>query len=251
MTPPPATILLVEDDAKIADMLAHYLRAQPFMVDWCTDGLDAVRRVRERAPALVLLDLMIPGLDGIGVCREIRGFSTVPIIMVTARVDEADRLQGLDLGADDYICKPFSPREVVARVRALLRRSALAVPTTATGSATATRLTVDEDRQQILWAAAPLPLTAVEFRLLRLLLQSPGHVFDRARMLHSLHDDWRDVSDRAIDSHIKNLRRKLEQAGVRDVAISAVYGAGYRLDTPPPPRSDDAAGTSHPPGQRP
>ncbi|WP_440106100.1 response regulator [Acidovorax sp. BL-A-41-H1] len=235
MTPTPPTILLVEDDAKIADMLAHYLRAQPFTVDWCTDGLDAVRRVREAPPALVLLDLMIPGLDGIGVCRAIREFSAVPLIMVTARVDETDRLQGLDLGADDYICKPFSPREVVARVRALLRRSALGAPPPDTGAASAPGLTVHEGPQQILWAGAPLPLTGVEFRLLRMLLQSPGHVFDRARLLHSLHDDWRDVSDRTIDSHIKNLRRKLEQAGVHDIAITAVYGTGYRLDAPPPP----------------
>lgn len=231
MTDPTPRILLVEDDAKIADMLAHYLRAQSFAVDWCTDGHDAVQRIRTDPPDLVLLDLMIPGLDGIGVCRAVRAFSAVPLIMVTARVDEADRLQGLDLGADDYICKPFSPREVVARVRALLRRAHGTAPHIATpDAAAAAGLTVHAGRQQVLWRGEPLPLTGVEFRLLRLLLGRPGDVFERARLLDSLHGDWRDVSDRAIDSHIKNLRRKLDRAGVQGVALSAVYGVGYRLD---------------------
>jgi two-component system response regulator BaeR len=218
-------ILIVEDDAKIADMLANYLHMHGFATELCGDGHDAVARVRQQAPALVVLDLMLPGLDGLAVCTEVRTFSTVPIMMVTARVDEIDRLLGLDTGADDYVCKPFSPREVVARIKALLRRSegALAKSVPAV-------FAVDEARQQINWRGQPLPLTPVEFRLMRQLMSHPGQVFARARLLDTLHEDQRDVSDRAIDSHIKNLRRKLEQAGTGEAGISSVYGVGYRFD---------------------
>ncbi len=232
MTPQPMSpqrgkqlILIVEDDAKIADMLANYLHMHGFATELCGDGHDAVARVRQQAPALVVLDLMLPGLDGLAVCTAVRRVSTVPIIMVTARVDEIDRLLGLDTGADDYVCKPFSPREVVARIKALLRRSegALAKPVVAA-------FAVDEARQQINWRGQPLPLTPVEFRLMRQLMSHPGQVFARARLLDTLHEDQRDVSDRAIDSHIKNLRRKLEQAGTGEAGISSVYGVGYRFD---------------------
>ena len=227
MSTPPGKqlILIVEDDAKIADMLANYLHMHGFATELCGDGQDAVTRIRQQAPALVVLDLMLPGLDGLAVCTEVRTFSTVPIMMVTARVDEIDRLLGLDTGADDYVCKPFSPREVVARIKALLRRSegALAKPVVAA-------FAVDEARQQINWRGQPLPLTPVEFRLMRQLMSRPGQVFARARLLDTLHEDQRDVSDRAIDSHIKNLRRKLEQAGTGEAGISSVYGVGYRFD---------------------
>ena len=232
MTPQPMSpqrgkqlILIVEDDAKIADMLANYLHMHGFATELCGDGHDAVARVRQQAPALVVLDLMLPGLDGLAVCTAVRRVSTVPIIMVTARVDEMDRLLGLDTGADDYVCKPFSPREVVARIKALLRRSegALAKSVPAV-------FAVDEARQQINWRGQPLPLTPVEFRLMRQLMSHPGQVFARARLLDTLHEDQRDVSDRAIDSHIKNLRRKLEQAGTGEAGISSVYGVGYRFD---------------------
>ena len=218
-------ILIVEDDVKIADMLANYLLMHGFATEVCGNGHDAVARVRQQAPALIVLDLMLPGMDGLAVCTAVRAFSTVPIIMVTARVDEIDRLLGLDTGADDYVCKPFSPREVVARIKALLRRSegALAKPVPAA-------FAVDEARQQIHWRGQPLPLTPVEFRLMRQLMSRPGQVFARARLLDTLHEDQRDVSDRAIDSHIKNLRRKLEQAGTDDAGISSVYGVGYRFD---------------------
>jgi two-component system response regulator BaeR len=224
---PPASILIVEDDAKIADMLANYLHMHGFATTSCANGHDAVSLVRHTAPALMLLDLMLPGLDGVTVCAAVRQFSPLPIIMVTARVDEIDRLLGLETGADDYVCKPFSPREVVARVKALLRRAqgALAAPTPA-----AARLYLKEPSQQICWLGKPLPLTQVEFRLLRLLLSRPGQVFGRARLLDILHEDLRDVSDRAIDSHIKNLRRKLEQADAIEHTIVSVYGVGYRLD---------------------
>ena len=227
MSPPPGKqlILIVEDDAKIADMLANYLHMHGFATELCGDGQDAVTRIRQQAPALIVLDLMLPGLDGLAVCTEVRTFSTVPIMMVTARVDEIDRLLGLDTGADDYVCKPFSPREVVARIKALLRRSegALAKPVVAA-------FAVDEARQQINWRGQPLPLTPVEFRLMRRLMSRPGQVFARARLLDTVHEDLRDVSDRAIDSHIKNLRRKLDAAGAVGHSVASVYGVGYRFE---------------------
>ena len=218
-------ILIVEDDVKIADMLANYLYMHGYASEVCGNGHDAVARVRQQAPALIVLDLMLPGMDGLAVCTAVRAFSTVPIMMVTARVDEIDRLLGLDTGADDYVCKPFSPREVVARIKALLRRSegALAKPAPAA-------FAVDEARQQISWRGQSLPLTPVEFRLMRQLMSRPGQVFARARLLDTVHEDLRDVSDRAIDSHIKNLRRKLEQAGTGEAGISSVYGVGYRFE---------------------
>ena len=225
---PGPRILVVEDDAKIADMLANYLRMNGFDAALCGNGHDAVAAVRADAPALVLLDLMLPGLDGVAVCTAVRKFSAVPIIMLTARVDEIDRLLGLETGADDYVCKPFSPREVVARVKALLRRTQGSL---AGAAGAAAGFQLDEAGGRIAWHGRALPLTQVEFRLLRLLLSRPGQVFGRARLLDSLHQDIRDVSDRAIDSHIKNLRRKLEQAGTGANTIAAVYGVGYRMES--------------------
>lgn len=228
---PAQTILIVEDDAKIADMLANYLHMHGFKTVLCANGNDAVAVVRTSQPVLVLLDLMLPGLDGIAVCSAVRAFSAVPIIMVTARVDEIDRLIGLETGADDYVCKPFSPREVVARVKALLRRTQGPLASVAgSGAAVNVGFQLDEARLQIAWQGVPLPLTQVEFRLLRALLVRPGLVLGRTRLLDSLHEDMRDVSDRAIDSHIKNLRRKLEQAHTGEHTIVSVYGVGYRLD---------------------
>lgn len=230
-TAPAQTILIVEDDAKIADMLANYLHMHGFKTAVCANGNDAVAMVQASKPVLVLLDLMLPGMDGIAVCSAVRAFSAVPIIMVTARVDEIDRLIGLETGADDYVCKPFSPREVVARVKALLRRTQGPLASVAgSGAAVNVGFQLDETRLQIDWQGVPLPLTQVEFRLLRALLARPGQVLGRARLLDSLHEDMRDVSDRAIDSHIKNLRRKLEQAHTGESTIASVYGVGYRLD---------------------
>jgi two-component system response regulator BaeR len=221
------TILIVEDDAKIADMLANYLHMHNFATALCGNGHEAVALVQADKPALILLDLMLPGLDGMAVCSAVRAFSTVPIIMVTARVDEIDRLIGLETGADDYVCKPFSPREVVARVKALLRRTSGSLVQPMPGDS---GFALHDERHQISWQGRPLPLTQVEFRLLRALLARRGQVLGRARLLDSLHEDMRDVSDRAIDSHIKNLRRKLEQAQTGEQTIASVYGVGYRLD---------------------
>lgn len=225
---PSRRILVVEDDAKIADMLTNYLHMSGYTTEVCSNGLQAVASIKSQAPALVLLDLMLPGMDGLAVCQAVRRFSSVPIIMVTARVDEIDRLLGLDTGADDYICKPFSPREVVARIKALLRRTDGAMARTSAQSPGSFQ--INEAAQHISWCGKPLALTPVEFRLLRALLLRPGQVLARARLLDSLHEDMRDTSDRAIDSHVKNLRRKLEQAGAGETGIASVYGAGYRLD---------------------
>ena len=227
-------ILVVEDDARIADMLANYLRAQGWQPHVLSDGLQVEPEVRRMEPSLVLLDIMLPGLDGTEVCRSIRRFSAVPIIMVTARVDEIDRLIGLEVGADDYVCKPFSPREVVARIKALLRRAEgrLGTPVAPHG------FVVDDSAQRIAWQEHWLPLTRIEFRLLRQLVQRPGHVFSRDRLLQSVHDDLPDSTDRAIDSHIKNLRRKISAVRPQGSAIASVYGAGYRFVP-----DDDVGGT--------
>ena len=220
----PRRVLVVEDDAKIAQLLLDYLRSEGFDASAVADGQVALRQIEAAPPSVIVLDLMLPGLDGISVCKAVRRFSEVPILMLTARIEEVDRLLGLDSGADDYVCKPFGPREVVARVRALLRRSE--------GRTVAAQQPwiVDEASFRISWRGQWLALTRVEFLMLRLLLSRPGRVFSRSQLLDAVHDDLRDVSDRAIDSHIKNLRRKLEQAGTGDAGISSVYGVGYRFD---------------------
>jgi two-component system response regulator BaeR len=218
-----AHILVVEDDAKIADMLTNYLHMHGYTTTICSNGLDAVTLVRDIQPALVLLDLMLPGQDGLVVCQQVRAFSAVPIMMLTARVDEIDRLLGLDTGADDYVCKPFSPREVVARVKALLRRAQVTLASAA--DAAQPRVQALENRsasQTIAWQGKVLPLTPVEYRLLAALMTRPEHVFARSRLLDHVHDDLRDVSDRAVDSHIKNIRRKLETAGVMHCSVASV-----------------------------
>ncbi len=217
-------VLVVEDDAKIAQLLLDYLRSDGFDAEAVADGQLALRRIEQSPPAVVILDLMLPGLDGIGVCRAVRAFSDVPILMLTARVDELDRLLGLDTGADDYVCKPFSPREVLARVRSLLRRVQGRV------KACALPWTIDENGLRIAWRGQWLALTALEFRMLRLLLSQPGRVFSRAQLLDTVHSEQRDVSDRAIDSHIKNLRRKIQTAEPGCDCIASVYGVGYRFE---------------------
>jgi len=226
MTQPPRRILVVEDDAKIADMLGNYLRAQGFDCELLANGLQVAPQVRLLEPSLVLLDIMLPGLDGVEVCREVRRFSAVPIIMVTARIDEIDRLIGLDVGADDYVCKPFSPREVLARIKALLRRAEGHLAPGAPGHG----FRVDESALRIAWQEHWLPLTPLEFRLLRKMMSRPGHVFSRNALLEGLHEDFRDTTDRAVDSHIKNLRRKIAKLRPQGSAIASVYGMGYRFD---------------------
>ena len=219
------TILIVEDEPKLTRLLSNYLRQAGFEPESVENGLEVLPRVRERMPALILLDLMLPGRNGVDICKDIRVFSTVPIIMVTARIEEIDRLLGLELGADDYICKPFSPREVVARVKAVLRRSVAPQP-----SEVASGLHLDEERFQATLHGIDLELTVVEFKLLSFLYDNPGKIYNRTKLMDHIYPDQRIVSDRTIDSHIKNLRKKISGVSPETELIHSVYGAGYKYD---------------------
>jgi len=221
----PQRVLVVEDEEKIAQVLVDYLRSSGFAPTWLADGHAVAPFVRSTAPDIVLLDLMLPGIDGVVICRDLRTFSTVPIIMITARVEEIDRLLGLDAGADDYVCKPFSPREVIARVTAVLRRTARAAD-----PGTVPRLAIDDERFEARLDGKPLDLTPVEFRLLRTLATQARRIFSRSQLLDSLYEDHRIVSDRTVDSHVKNLRRKLQDAVPGEEFVQSVYGVGYKLD---------------------
>lgn len=217
-------VLIIEDEPKLSALMSDYLVAAGFRASILENGSTAVDWIREHQPDAILLDINLPGVDGLTLCRQIRGFSEVPILMLTARVDEIDRLVGLELGADDYICKPFSPREVVARIRAVLRR---ARPADATLESV---VVLDEERFEARVHGKPLSLTPVEFRLLGKLASQPGRVFSREQLIGALYADHRVVSDRTVDSHVKNLRRKLIETGIDP--ISAVYGVGYRFELP-------------------
>ncbi len=221
------TILIVEDEERLAEVLADYLKAAGYATNQLGDGTHAVAWVRQHQLALILLDLMLPGRSGLDICRDIRAFSAVPIIMTTARVEEIDRLLGLELGADDYVCKPYSPREVVARVKAVLRRTGLSQ-----GSQPGC-LTLDADSLRVRSGAREVELTAVEFALLRTLHSAPGRIFSRDRLIQRIYNDHRIVSDRTIDSHIKKLRRKLAELAPELDLIHSVYGVGYRYEERP------------------
>ena len=219
-------ILIVEDEPKIAQLMIDYLQAANYRTHHLARGDEAIAFIQQTPPDLILLDLMLPGLDGLSVCRELRRFSDLPVIMVTAKIEEIDRLLGLEIGADDYICKPFSPREVVARVKTILRRCRR----TPEENAAPSPLVIDEARFQASWDGKTLDLTPAEFRLLKTLAQEPGKVFSREQLLNHLYDDYRVVTDRTIDSLIKNLRRKLEALDADQPFIRAVYGMGYRWE---------------------
>jgi two-component system response regulator BaeR len=216
-------ILIVEDEPKLAALMRDYLEAAGYTTLCLDNGLHVVPAVRAHEPRLVLLDVMLPGRDGMQLCQDLRGFSAVPIIMITARVEEVDRLLGLELGADDYICKPFSPREVVARVKAILRRSPQLLDTSAP------RLLIDEARYQASLDGITLDLTPLELRLLNTFARAAGRVFSRDQLLDHIYSDHRVVTDRTVDSHIRNLRRKLEQVCPGETPIESLYGVGYRF----------------------
>ncbi len=216
-------ILIVEDEQEIADLYTVYLEGAGFTTHCLQKGDEVVAWVKQNWPALILLDLMLPGLDGIEVCRQIRAFSRVPIIIVSARKDEIDRLLGLELGADDYICKPFSPREVVIRVKNLLRRTA-----EEGYSEGPPLLEMDSDRQHIRIHGTEMALSEVEFDLLAVLHGSPDRIFSREVLLHLVYKD-KEVNPRTIDSHIRKMRRKIEVVAPEVDLIRAVYGQGYQF----------------------
>jgi two-component system response regulator BaeR len=216
-------IYIVEDEPELAALVADYARAAGHAPTVFANGEQALDAIRARVPALVVLDLMLPGLDGLSVCRAVRAFSEVPIVMVTARVEEIDRLLGLEAGADDYLCKPFSPRELMARIRAVLRR-------TGASAARPQPVLVDEDARRIAIEGKALELTPTEFAILAAMARRPGQVFSRAQLLDAARGDNADVLDRAIDSHVKNLRRKIDAAAPGLDAIHSIYGLGYRFD---------------------
>lgn len=222
-----ALILIAEDEPRIAALLADYLEQSAFATHSLHTGAAVVEWVRHNAPDLVLLDLMLPEKDGLTICRELRAFSSVPILMVTARVDEIDRLLGLEAGADDYICKPFSPREIVARVKAVLRR---VEQYSEDVQGDYRGITLDVDTFKVTARGKRLELTPVEFRLLQTLVKKPGRVWSRDQLMSHLYNDGRIVNDRTMDTHVKNLRRKLATAMPEEELIHSVYGVGYRLE---------------------
>jgi len=218
-------ILIVEDEIKLAGLMADYLHNAGYKTHCLHDGLAVLPWLKHNPTNLVLLDLMLPGQDGLSLCREIRRLSDVPIIMVTAKVEEIDRLLGLELGADDYICKPFSPREMVARVKAVLRR-----PPLAAAHPDSQGLQLDAQRFRVRFGTQETELTAIEFQLLQTLYQQPGRIFSRSQLMDLIYQDQRIVSDRTIDSHIKKLRKKLTELSPETELIHSVYGAGYRYE---------------------
>jgi two-component system alkaline phosphatase synthesis response regulator PhoP len=221
------TILVVDDEPQIAGIVSDYLRLAGFEVIVAGDGVRALEAARGRRPDLVVLDLGLPGLDGMDVARALRGESEVPIIMLTARVTEDDRLGGLEIGADDYVTKPFSPRELVARVRAVLRRSE---GRHADGDLLRiSDLVIDVARMSVRRGDEPIDLTPTELQILATLARHPGRVFTRVQLLDAARGAAAEAYDRAIDSHVKNIRRKLERNPHAPRYLETVYGIGYKL----------------------
>jgi len=224
-------ILVVEDELKLANLLNDYLVQANFMPTLVHEGTHVVDMVKNETPDLILLDIMLPGKDGLSICKEIRAFSNVPIILITAKVEEIDRLMGLGFGADDYVCKPFSAREVVARIQAILRRVSAPISKGDVDNLLVYRsIELNMEKHICKAAGNTLNLTPVEFRLLTALIKKPGVVLSRDQLMNACYDDGRIVSGRTIDSHMKNLRQKLSVTNPDDEILHAVYGVGYKVD---------------------
>jgi len=223
-----ATILVVDDEPKIAQLARDYLEHAGFTVVTAADGRTGLARAQESHPNLIVLDLRLPDIDGLDVTRALRKDSSVPIIMLTARGEESDKVVGLELGADDYVVKPFSPKELVARVRAVLRRWEHAASAQA-DVLRAGDLLIDVPRMRVTVGGAAKDLSPTEFQLLTALARHPGRVFTRSQLLDALHGVAFESYERAIDAHVKNIRRKLEPDPRRPRYILTVYGVGYRL----------------------
>lgn len=224
-----STILIVEDEAKLASLLQDYLHQSNYRTHIIDDGDDVLPWFTSNTCDLVLLDIMLPNKDGLEICKELRQVSEVPIIMCTARVEEIDRLLGLELGADDYVCKPYSPREVVARVKTILRR----VQRLKSGNSNyslVSPIQLDERTYKARIIEDELTLTAIEFQLLAMMTREPGRIFSREQLMNHAYKDHRVVSDRTIDSHIKKLRSKIKTATEGKDFIHSVYGVGYKFE---------------------
>ena len=217
-------VLIVEDEVKIASLLQDYLNQSGFDTHVLYDGAQVEDWLDNNETSLILLDLMLPGKTGVDICKDVRKKSALPIIMITAKVEEIDRLLGLELGADDYICKPFSPREVVARVKAVLRRSDSDEKLSDKG------LLLDTDTYKATINGQDLNLTAVEFQLLKVLSDQPGRIFSRSVLVDKIYNDGRVVSDRTIDSHIKKLRKKIAEVLPDVELIHSLYAVGYKFE---------------------
>ncbi|MCF6434456.1 MULTISPECIES: response regulator [Pseudoalteromonas] len=216
-------ILIVEDDFDIAEQVMLFFKASGFQTTHIADGAQVVPWVQDNQPDAIVMDIMLPNQDGVECMKQIRLFSMVPIVMMTAKVAEADRLKGLEFGADDYVCKPFSAAELVMRIKAILRRC---LPTAETQQ----KVIVDESQLSVAICNKSLSLTKVEFDVFALLYNAPSRVFSRQQILDFIQPDNFDISDRVIDSHIKNIRKKVKQLGFSAKLIGSVYGAGYRYD---------------------
>lgn len=219
------TILIVEDEDSIAEVLIAYCKRECYITHHLNSGLDVVKYVNENKIDLILLDLMLPEIDGISLCKQIRIFSQTPIIMVTAKSEEIDRLLGLELGADDYICKPFSPREVIARIRSVLRRITPIEDSTIKKHGFEMR----PKNYTVTFLGKAIELTSIEFKILELFLNNTSRVFNRNEILSSVYLDTKDVSDRNIDTHIKNIRKKINSINEKSNPISSAYGIGYKF----------------------
>jgi len=216
-------VLIVEDEPKIASLYRDFLNTSGLSSHTIDHGNDVVPWLKSNDIDLIILDLMLPGKDGLTLCREIRTFLSVPIIMVTARVEEIDRIMGLELGADDYVCKPVSPSEVVARVRANLRRVQFNEPDPS-------KVKIDDSKYQVWINGKELNLTAIEFQLFSVLAKNPGRVYSREQLMQVIYSDSRHVSDRTIDSHVKKIRKKIELISSDQEYIHSLYGVGFRFE---------------------
>ncbi len=225
----PSTVLIVEDDPHTVEVVRLYLRRDEHIVLTASDGISGLRLFKEARPDLVVLDLMLPGLDGLEVCRQLRTESDVPIVMLTARVEEEDRIAGLELGADDYVTKPFSPRELAARIRAVLRRTTQDASERGPSTLNYGEISLDTQQRAVSLAGKPLKLTPTEFRLLTLLLRDPGKTFTRDQIIDRVFGYDFEGFDRTVDSHVYSLRRKLGAAAGECRYVQTVYGVGYKL----------------------
>jgi DNA-binding response OmpR family regulator len=224
-----STVLIVEDDPHAVELVRLYLDRDGHRVLTAADGIDGLRQAREAQPDLVVLDVMLPGLNGLEVCRTLRAESQVPIVMLTARVEEEDRLAGLDLGADDYVTKPFSPRELAARVRAVLRRTAREASVSGLEELAYQQVRLNLDERTVRVGDTPVRLTPTEFRLLALMMREPGRVFTRDLIIERAFGYDFEGFDRTVDAHVSSLRRKLEATPDRARYIHTVYGVGYKF----------------------